>query len=464
MNLVWQTLTLSSFSLKEYLKTSYLHRFLVGILQSWRQTSILIQWGDTIAAALLSLIYAFAPFVSSTLIGVLLVATVGFWLLLTLSDDKTATNTQSTPIHLLVLLYWGIAVIATALSPVKKAALSDLMTLTLYLVLFALAARVLRVSRLRSWLITLYLHISLIVSIYGLRQWFFGATALATWVDPTSPLSKTTRVYSYLGNPNLLAGYLIPAVALSLVAIFAWHGWIRKSLALTMLIVNTSCLVLTFSRGGWIGLVVTLFTATLLVVYWCSLEMPTFWRTWALPIMLGGLIGVLVIAVIFVETVRLRVFSIFADRQDSSNNFRRNVWEAVFKMINDRPLIGIGPGHNSFNKIYPLYQRPRYTALSAYSIFLEIAVETGFIGLGAFLWLIIVTLNTAFVQMQRLRQARTVEGLWLIGAIATLLGMLAHGTVDTIWYRPEVNTLWWFIVALIASYWTPIHKSPENRI
>lgn len=457
MNLVWQRFTLSSVPLREYLDTSYLHRLMVGILRPWRQTSILMQWGDTIAAALLSLIYALAPFVSSTLMGLLLVACVGFWVLLTVSDDTSLTNAASvTPIHLLVLLYWFIAVAATALSPVKKAALSDLVTLTLYLLLFVLCARVLRISRLRTWLITLYLHISLIVSVYGIRQWFFGAKALATWVDPESSLAKTTRVYSYLGNPNLLAGYLIPAVVLSLVAIFAWQGWIRKALALTMFVVNTACLVLTFSRGGWIGLVVGLLAAMALLVYWWSVAMPPFWRTWSLPIIVGGLIGVLVLAVIFVEPVRLRVFSIFADRQDSSNNFRRNVWDAVFEMIRDRPIIGIGPGHNSFNKVYPLYQRPRYTALSAYSIFLETAVETGFLGLACFLWLIIVILNTAFMQMRRFLNLRSKDGLWLIGAIATLLGMLAHGTVDTVWYRPEVNTLWWLMAALVASYWTAI--------
>ncbi|MBD2615729.1 MAG: IctB family putative bicarbonate transporter [Nostoc sp. ZfuVER08] len=462
MNLVWQRFTLSSLPIKEYLASSYVHRYMVGLLSSWRQTSILIQWGDAIAAALLCLVYALAPFSSSTLVGLLLVACAGFWLLLTLSDEPTTNVSSVTPIHLLVLLYWSIAAIATALSPVKKAALTDLVTLSLYLLLFALCARVLRSPRLRSGIIVIYLHISLIVSVYGLRQWFFGATALATWVDPESPLSKTTRVYSYLGNPNLLAGYLLPAVIFSLVAIFAWQSWLKKALALTMFIVNTACLVLTFSRGGWIGLVVSILVAMALLVYWKSIEMPPFWRTWSLPIVLGGLIGLLLLAVIFVEPVRLRVFSIFADRQDSSNNFRRNVWDAVFEMIADRPILGIGPGHNSFNKVYPLYQRPRYTALSAYSILLEVAVETGFVGLACFLWLIIVSFNTAFIQMRRLRQLRNVEGLWLIGAIAILFGMLAHGTVDTVWYRPEVNTLWWLIVALIASYWTPLAQNQAN--
>jgi putative inorganic carbon (hco3(-)) transporter len=464
MNLVWQRFTLSDLPLKQYLETSFLHRCLVGLLHSWRQSSILMQWADPIGVVLLSLVYGLAPFVSSSLIGILLVACVCFWLLLTVSDDLAPGNIPLfTPIHLLVLLYWAIAVVSTALSPVKQAAFRDLVVLTLYLLLFALCARVLRSPRWRSWIITLYLHISLIVSIYGMRQWFFGATALATWVDPTSPLAKTTRVYSYLGNPNLLAGYLVPAVVFSLVAIFAWESWIRKALALTMFIVNGACLVLTFSRGGWIGLVVGVLSAIALLVYWYSIYMPPFWRTWSLPIILGAMIGLLLLAVIFIEPVRLRVLSIFADRQDSSNNFRRNVWDAVFEMIRDRPIIGIGPGQNSFNNIYPLYQRPRFTALSAYSVFLQIAVETGFFGLSCFLWLIIVMLNNAFVQVRKLRASRSVQGFWLIGAFAAVAGMLAHGTVDTVWFRPEVNSLWWLMVAIIASYWRPLTEvNTEN--
>ena len=459
MNLVWERLTLSSLPLKEYLSSSYLHKFLVGLLKPWRQSSIFIQWGDIIAVGLLSLVYGLAPFVSSTLMGLLLVACVGLWLLLTLSDDYTSVNAPTaTPIHLLVLLYWSIAAISTALSPVKKAALGDLQTLTLYLLLFVLCARVLRVARFRSWLITLYLHISLIVSVYGLRQWFFGAKALATWVDPESPLAKTTRVYSYLGNPNLLAGYLLPAVILSLVAIVAWPGWIRKSLALTMFVVNATVLILTFSRGGWIALLVGLLTIAVLLFYWWSIEIPKFWRTWFLPILLGTVVGLLIIGLIFVEPFRVRIVSIFADRKDSSNNFRKNVWESVFQMIRDRPIIGIGPGHGAFNKVYPLYQHPKFTALSAYSVFLETIVETGFLGFTCFMWLIVVALNTGYLQLSRLRKTKNMEGLWLMGAIAAIIGLLTQGLFDTVFYRPEVNTLWWLMMALIASYWQPLTR------
>lgn len=459
MNVIWQRFTLSYLPLKEYLGTSYLHRSLVGLLHSWRQTSILMQWGDAIAVALLSLVYGLAPFVPNELLALILAACVGFWLLLTLSDEVSQSSSFSfTPIHLVILLYWAINAIATAASPVKKTTLipliKDFGTFTLYLLLFALCAKVLRSPRLRTWLIAVYLHISLIVSVYGMRQWFFGAPALATWVDPESPLSKTTRVYSYLGNPNLLAGYLLPAVVLSLVATFVWQSKVKKALAVTMFIVNGACLILTWSRGGWIGLVIAALTLLLLLYYWWSPQMPPFWRSWFPWIVLGSLTVVFLLAVTFVEPVRERVTSIFADRGDSSNNFRRNVWTAVKKMIADYPLLGIGTGHSAFNKIYPLYASSRYTALSAYSIYFEVAVETGFIGLACFVWLLIVTFNTGLLQLRRLRQSRSVEAFWLIGAIASAAGMLAHGLVDTVWYRPEVNTVWWLIVGLIASYYT----------
>jgi putative inorganic carbon (HCO3(-)) transporter len=454
MNSVWQQLMLMRLSTYQWRRSSFLLR-LVGLLNTWRRGSWLMQWSDEIAVILLSLVFGLAPFVPNPMIGILLVACAGFWVLLTLSDDAEGAS-KLTPIHLLVLLYWGISVVTTALSPVKAAALTGLTKLTLYLLVFALLERVVRSPRWRSWLITLYLHVALVVTLYGLRQWLFGAEALATWTDPESSLSNTTRVYSYLDNPNLLAAYLLPAIPLSIAAIFAWRGWIPKLLAAIMASLNTACLVLTFSRGGWIGLVVAIFVSALLLLYWLLPQLSRFWRIWALPILLGSLLGILLLGVLFVEPLRDRAASIFANRQDSSNNFRINVWAAVREMIRDRPLLGIGPGNVAFNKIYPLYQRPRYTALGAYSIYLEIMVETGLIGFTCFLWLLLVLLNQGWTQIQRLRAQRSREIFWLIAAIATLLGMLSHGAVDTVWYRPEVATLWWFMVALITSYYIPV--------
>lgn len=453
MSSVWQQITLATLSLQHWRKASYLHR-VVGLLQGWRKQSILMQWADEIAAVMIALVFVLSPFVPTNLIGWLLGLSVVYWGLLTLSDDETQTRSGWTPIHLLVLLFWGIAAIAAAMSPLKSLAFTGLGKLSLYLAFFVLMARVLRSPRLRSAIVTVFLLVALLVSGYGLRQWFFGADALATWVDPDSPLANTTRVYSFLGNPNLLAGYLLPAVALSVAAVFVWQGWLPKVLALVMVGVNTSCLLLTQSRGGWIGLVVAVLAFLILMRYWWSPSLPRLLRIWGLPLLFGGLVGVVILGYLLVPPFRYRLASIFAGSGDSSNAFRINVWRSVLQMIHDRPILGFGPGDLVFKRVYPLYSQARFSALSAYSVLLEITVEAGLIGLTAFLWLLLVTFNQGYVQLRRLRALGDRDGFWLIGALALMVGMLGHGAVDTVWYRPEVSVLWWLGVALVASFYS----------
>ncbi|MEA5447217.1 IctB family putative bicarbonate transporter [Leptolyngbya sp. CCNP1308] len=445
----WQQLTLTGFALEQWRDASLIHRLLAP-LRRWRQGSRLLPWGDWIGLAIVVVLFALAPYVSTTLIGVLLLAAAALWALLTLTDEA---GVGLSPVHLTVAVYWGVMVLATAFSPVRGAAVSGLIKLTLNILLFLLIARVARRPRARGLLILAYILTTLPVAVYGLRQYFFGATALATWVDSNSAVADVTRVYSFLGNPNLLAGYLIPGVMLSAAAVFAWPRWVPKGLALLATLINTLCLILTLSRGGWIGFLIAGFVLmTLLVQYW-SIWFSPFWQRWALPLLLGGAAAVVIAGVIAVDSLRARVLSIFVGRADSSNNFRMNVWAAVIDMIRARPILGIGPGNDAFNAVYPLFQRPRYTALSAYSVFLEVLVEGGIIGLTAFLWLLLLIFHQGWVQLQRLRETQDQQGYWLMGAIASISGILGQGIADTVMYRPQISTLWWMAIALVASYY-----------
>ncbi|NJL82502.1 MAG: putative bicarbonate transporter, IctB family [Chloroflexaceae bacterium] len=459
MNTVWRRLTLLNWHPARWRGGSYLYH-LVGLLGPWRAESWLLRYGDWLGTLLVALVLLLGPFVPTGIVGLVLVGGAGYWLLLTLTETE---GPSVTPIHLLVCLYWAVALLAVAFSPVKSAALSGWMELTLYLLQFALAARVLRSPSRTNILVVLLLLVSLVVGVYGVRQQFFGAEQLATWNDPTSTLAGNTRVYSYLGNPNLLAGYLLLPLGFSIAALFAWRRWLPKTLALLAIVINGACLYFTDSRGGWIGMLVLLVAWLLLLRVWWRERLPRFWRRWLLPLVLGGAAVVLLGAIAALEPLRLRVMSIFAGREDSSNNFRLNVWLAVIEMIRDRPLLGIGPGNDAFEAVYPLYMQPRFTALSAYSIYLEIAAELGFLGLGLFVWLLAVTLGGGLQALERLRQRGDAQGFWLMGALAALAGLLAHGLVDTVWYRPQIQTLWWFCVALIASRYPLLAPHPDSE-
>ncbi|MEM9508495.1 MAG: IctB family putative bicarbonate transporter [Cyanobacteria bacterium P01_E01_bin.35] len=458
MKSAWFTFMLSRPHLSRWQQSSYLHRF-AGWLSSWRQSSWLFQWSEAIGAGLISIVFLLAPYVDTSLIGVLLIAVAFFWILNTLTASQP---TVMTPVHFLVFLYWCLATIATAFSPVKSAALTGWITLTLYLVLFTLAAQIMRFSKLCNWIVTSFLLTALVVSSYGVRQEFFGVQQLATWNDPTSALANDTRVYSYLGNPNLLGGYLLPAIALSIAAVFIWRGWIQKTLAGMMVIINAACLYFTDSRGAWLAMAVLIGVLLLLFYFWWQKYLPRWWQVWFLPLVFGSLGGLFLVAFISVEPLRIRLLSILAGREDSSNNFRINVWEACFKIIKDYPLIGIGPGNDAFNQIYPRYMNSRYPALSAYSVYLEHLVEMGYLGFSCFIWLLAVTFNHGVRQLVSLRQSRNKQGIYLIAAIAATASLAFHGLVDTVWYRPQINTVWWLLLAIIASFYDD-YRSGDDK-
>ncbi len=458
----WQRLTLSNFAIDKWVDASYLHRW-VGSLQSWRQHSWLMQWGDEIGAILTSLVFLLAPFekfipgLSTTTIGILEVAIAAFWILLTLTDRQ---DDGITPIHVTVLLFWLVSAAATGLSPVKSSAIEGLVKLSLYLLLFVMLARLCRSSRIRNWAIAIYLHTALFVSVYGVHQSIYGAKALANWVDADSPLAKTTRVYSYILNPNELAAYLLPAIAFSVAACFVWQGWARKALAIVMVATDTYCLQATYCRGAWIGAFVGILVAAALIYYWLRPRLPQFWRSWALPLVLGGVLVISAIATLLIPSLRDRVLSIFSGSKDSSNNVRLEVWKAVGKMIHDRPLLGFGSGDRVFKKVYPIYQTsPRFSATGAYSIFLETMVEVGYLGVGCLVWLLVVTFNCGLSGLAQLRRERDPQAYWLIAAIVAMTATIFQGVTDTVWYRPDIQTLWWLTVGIVASFYYPAVES-----
>jgi putative inorganic carbon (hco3(-)) transporter len=450
MHSFWRRFTLADLAIDRWVAASYSHRW-VGSLQAWRQQSWLIRWGDEIGALLAALVFIIAPFVSTDVIGVVMGGVAAFWLLLTLADDR---NGGITPIHITLLLFWAISALSAGLSPARDAAGRGLSLLSLYLLFFVMVSRLCRSAKIRNLLIAIYLNVSLAVSVFGVNQSIYGAKQLATWVDVESSLSKTTRAYSYVGNPNELGGYLLPAIAFSVAAVFLWRGWLPRTLAVVMVVVNLWCLQATYCRGAWIGAIVMVLVAVSMAYYWLRPTLPKFWRSWALPIALGSILVISTLAILLVPNLRDRVSSIVSGSRDSSNNFRINVWAAVQRMIEARPILGWGPGDRVFKKIYPIYQvSPRYSALGAYSVFLETIVEVGFIGLACLLWAIVVTGDCAIRGLIRLRTTGDTQVYWLMAAFVSVVGLLVQGATDVVWYRPVIQTLWWLCVAIVASFY-----------
>ena len=178
---------------------------LISPLQDWREGSRLLR--ARFLGGLLVVLIATLPFVENAQTGVIGAAVAIAWLMFWLSDRRDAEDQTVpiwTPIHLPLVSYWAIALMATLISPVRVAALDGMVKLTIYMLAFVSMSRMMRLGW-RSILIATYLVSALICSAYGVQQWYLGAPELATWTDPTSEVAGITRVYSFLGNPNLFA-------------------------------------------------------------------------------------------------------------------------------------------------------------------------------------------------------------------------------------------------------------------
>jgi putative inorganic carbon (HCO3(-)) transporter len=208
----------------------------------------LVQTSDRIGLGLVLLYWIFSAQSSTGILGLILLAMAALVGLCALVEMPIGL-----PLHLPLGLFWGIATLATILSPVAYAARDGWLKLTLYLAGYLLLHRLLRKPQFRDGIVGSLLLVSLMMGIHGLRQYFYGAAELATWVDPESGLAGLTRVYSYLRNPNLYGGYLIPVIPLGLAATWIWPSWGAKLLAGFTTAVNLICLLLTYSRGAWIG-------------------------------------------------------------------------------------------------------------------------------------------------------------------------------------------------------------------
>jgi len=399
---------------------------------------------ELVAGVVLCALMAWLPQISRAGLSLLIFASGLLWVLWALRTRPGGLGA----INGWLLAVLAVAVVATGFSPVPVAAFKGLMKLVSYLGVYALMRQLLATAPLWWDRITAALLAgSLLTSVLGIRQLYGDSGALARWSDANSVAQGTVRIYSSLDNPNLLGGYLLPILPLAAVALIRWSGWPQRLFALGSLGLGIVALVLTYSRGAWMGMVASLALLALLLLLRHTRSWPPLWRRLLPIVLLGGGALALVVLITQVEPLRVRVMSLVAGREDSSNNFRMNVWTSVLQMIRDRPWIGIGPGNTAFNLLYPLYQQPKFNALSAYSIPLEWLVEAGLPGLVSGAGLFLTSMRTGLGQWRG--QGPLV--LPCLAAVASFVGLAVQGLTDTIFFRPEVQLIALFSLATLAA-------------
>lgn len=412
------------------------------LLQPLLATSWTARLAPTLAVLSVCLLLVASPYVSTGMNALLVILAFAAFALKALTHppldrDHTALDM---PFVAMVL----VTVVAAAFSPYLLLSLKGLSKLVVFWMAFYAFRGAL--SRREAWtpVLLALLLAALAQSLYGIYQWKIGVAPLALWDDAESEI-QLTRVYGTLLNPNLLGGYLIPILPLAVAGTVAFRGWILRGIAFATAIAGSMCLYFTYSRGAWLAFAAELAVLALAGLAWAW---PHIKRDWRLKLALGVVLlaGLGAATYLYMDSpvLQQRVASMFATRDHSSNSFRMNVWLGVIAMIQDSWWAGVGIGNETFQKVYGLYMISGFEALGAYNIFLEAAVETGVLGLLIFLWFVGAAVARGMFHALR-GEARP----WAVAAIAALVGLMVHGLVDTVFYRPSVQILFWLLLAII---------------
>lgn len=276
----------------------------------------------------------------------------------------------------------------------------------------------------------------------------------------TSRANAVQRIKGYVGgsgiagNPNDLALMLNLLLPITIALFFATRRTSLRLLAGSVLVLNIAAIIVTFSRAGFV---------TLVVIFIMSLIMLVKRRA---P---GAAIGVFVLALCVPVLLpqgyfeRLTTITDISSDPTGSAQGRWKDFSAAADLVVQNPLVGVGIGQN----VLALNQVRGSTWREVHNVYLQYAVDLGVPGLLLFLTLFGMSFNGA----------RKIEGLTKRSAGLQELRLLAQGVQVSLvgfavaaFFHPSAYQFYFFsmagmAVALKHAYEneTAIAAQPEAR-
>ena len=232
----------------------------------------------------------------------------------------------------------------------------------------------------------------------------FGGFAVARLMNIIGE-SYTYRIGGPVNDPNAFAQIMLVFVPIALDRFLKDPRLTRKIVALWALVVSFLCVLFSYSRGGFVALVMTM-----LIFLWfhrlSKRQFPVF------------IISVIILMSFAPRNFYDRILTLdqyfntpgSVRTNDASLRGRATLNLAALEMIKAHPLLGVG--FNNFSIEYP-----RYVQLlglfgvpledpEAHDLYLEVASETGLLGLIAFFSLVGTALSTVYRTRLRFLKAR----------------------------------------------------------
>ena len=300
------------------------------------------------------------------------------------------------------------------------------------------------INQIRSWEDLLKVAIALVfaalmVSIYGLLQkHVIGVSVNLSQTDISISQELSGRVYSTLGNPNILGEFYLLVLPLVCGLFLVHDSKIVKALAAMTLLLSLYVLLATGSRSAWGSFA---FAMAVFIALYKPRLLPIF--------LMMGLISFFFMP----QTIQMRVMSIF-NKNDSSLGYRRMIYEAASLMKGDYQWVGgVGLGGDIFQKVFESYKVKELTTVAhSHNLYLQLAIEAGMfsvIFLLSYVAKIVLKALSSFAQNKSGKEGKI--KILQIACIASLAGFFLMSFVDYTWFYFRIVVLFFAVVGILSN-------------
>lgn len=325
---------------------------------------------------------------------------------------------------LLIAAFLAWAMTTSIWAPSPGTALGAVTRYALNALLFLIVCGTLRTRRDVGWVVAAFVAGAAISAGYGI--------ALPTEGTDVGRLSGT------VGDPNEFAAVLVAALPLA-IALAAGRNWppAVRAVGAGAAVLSVAGTVLSLSRGGLVALIVVLLAGLVFAGRWRAKLLPI------VPFVLIACLGY------FLATPSA------LERVTSSNGGtgRADLWRVGWRMVEARPVLGVGAGNFANASIHYLLRPGRLnrsdlvasTPKVAHNTYLTVLAELGLVGAVMFVALIAIALACGFraARLFARQQDGTMEMLargWLVA----MAGLLAAD----VFLSAEFSKQLWLLLAL----------------
>ena len=306
-------------------------------------------------------------------------------------------------------------------------------------------------------ILTILLIVGSLFGIYGILQ--YNDIDFVLWAKNVGRM----KVFGLFGNVNYFAEYLIVPLPIAVSLFFVSRNKMKKLLLLIGILAMGGSLILTFTRGSYLGFGASLIFMFLLFIYSSGKTFIKENKKILIVVFLSIIISVSLFVIpnplnkpdTLISKIKDRI-SVTQLTQGTSIKRRIAIWKFTALMIKDHPLLGSGIGTYKYNTLR--YQAkffdqgenrslyPSGFADKAHNEYLQLWAELGIIGLLIFIWLIICYFNYGIKILKKIKDYHK-QGI-VIGLMGSVLAVLVDALFGFPLHLPATIVLFWLSIGL----------------